>query len=179
MTTQIAVRIPDSTLEALDRAVARGDYATRTEAVRAALQQLEKNLRDKEIAEEYRQAYGQKPQDEWIGEFGLGLLAAAVAGEDFAGDPHSSTYRGPTGDLSEREYEVLTLLADGLDIRDIAGRLRLSEAAVAGHLADLYRKLRRDNIQSWRTGPDPFEHAVHEGALDRRDDAPKRRGRRA
>ena len=71
--------------EALDRAVARGEYATRTQAVRVALERLEREIRDGEIAEEYRRAYGEKPQQEWIGEFGLALLASAVGSERPAG----------------------------------------------------------------------------------------------
>jgi Arc/MetJ-type ribon-helix-helix transcriptional regulator len=85
MTVRIAVRISDSVAEALDRAVARGEYATRTQALRVALERLERELRDREIAQEYRRAYGEKPQQEWIGELGLALLASAAASEKPAG----------------------------------------------------------------------------------------------
>ena len=81
MTVQIAVRISREVVDALDDAVARGEFATRTEAVRVALDELAQRLRDQEIAEEYRRAYTEKPQEEWIGELGLSLLGTAVASE--------------------------------------------------------------------------------------------------
>ena len=53
----------------------------------------------------------------------------------------------PTGEealpepLSEREREVLTLLAQGLSNKEIAQRLYLSVRTVEGHLANIYGKL--------------------------------------
>ena len=49
MTIQIAVRIPDDIAHAIDGAVDRGEFATRTEAVRVALEGLARRLRDDEI----------------------------------------------------------------------------------------------------------------------------------
>jgi len=43
--------------------------------------------------------------------------------------------------LSEREREVLTLLARGLSNKAIAQRLYLSVRTVEGHLANIYGKL--------------------------------------
>jgi DNA-binding CsgD family transcriptional regulator len=43
--------------------------------------------------------------------------------------------------VSDREYEVLTLLADGLSNREIAERLFVSPNTVRTHLAHLYEKL--------------------------------------
>jgi ATP/maltotriose-dependent transcriptional regulator MalT len=43
--------------------------------------------------------------------------------------------------VSDREYEVLTLLADGLSNREIAERLFVSPNTVKTHLAHLYEKL--------------------------------------
>jgi DNA-binding CsgD family transcriptional regulator len=45
------------------------------------------------------------------------------------------------GDLSERELEVLRLVAEGLTNRDIAQRLVLSEHTVNRHVANILRKL--------------------------------------
>lgn len=81
MTVQIAVRISRDVVDVLDEAVARGEFATRTDAVRVALDELARRLRDQEIADEYRRAYTAAPQEEWIGDLGLALLGAAVAAE--------------------------------------------------------------------------------------------------
>ena len=43
--------------------------------------------------------------------------------------------------LTQREHDVLTLVADGLSNRDIAGRLAISEHTVKFHLASIFGKL--------------------------------------
>jgi ATP/maltotriose-dependent transcriptional regulator MalT len=48
---------------------------------------------------------------------------------------------GPLAALSNRELEVLDLVAQGLTNRDIAGRLVLSEHTVNRHVANILRKL--------------------------------------
>jgi DNA-binding NarL/FixJ family response regulator len=48
---------------------------------------------------------------------------------------------GPPGTLSERETEILVLAARGLSNHQIATQLRLSEATVKRHLANIYGKL--------------------------------------
>ena len=47
----------------------------------------------------------------------------------------------PLGDLSERELEVLSLVAEGLTNHDIAQRLVLSQHTVNRHVANILRKL--------------------------------------
>jgi DNA-binding CsgD family transcriptional regulator len=52
--------------------------------------------------------------------------------------------RGPDRtetNLTQRELEVLTLLADGLANRDIAGRLGVSESTIKSHVKHILRKL--------------------------------------
>jgi DNA-binding NarL/FixJ family response regulator len=47
----------------------------------------------------------------------------------------------PVGTLSERETEIVVLIARGLSNREIATELRLSEATVKRHLANIYQKI--------------------------------------
>ncbi|UCC65824.1 MAG: hypothetical protein JSV36_19195 [Anaerolineae bacterium] len=57
----------------------------------------------------------------------------------------SSFFRRPASvlvePLSERELEVLHLIADGLSNREIAGRLFISLSTVKGHASSIYGKL--------------------------------------
>jgi DNA-binding CsgD family transcriptional regulator len=80
----------------------------------------------------------------------------------------------PTQALSPRQTEVLELLADGVQAREIADRLGLSEATVRNHIRILLRKLdshsqleavavayRIDLLpRERRDGPSPADRAV-------------------
>ena len=48
---------------------------------------------------------------------------------------------GPTGNLTQRERQVLTLLADGLSNRRIAHDLFISEKTVSVHISHILAKL--------------------------------------
>ena len=48
---------------------------------------------------------------------------------------------GPTGNLTQRERQVLTLLADGLSNRRIAEDLFISEKTVSVHISHILAKL--------------------------------------
>ncbi len=88
MSQQIAVRLPEQDLARVDAAVAQGAFASRAAAVRAGLDLLLKQQRDREIAEQYRRAYGAHPQEEWIGRAGLAATTALIAAEKADGtDP--------------------------------------------------------------------------------------------
>ncbi|WP_412539071.1 response regulator transcription factor [Longispora sp. K20-0274] len=57
--------------------------------------------------------------------------------------------RAPTHDLTEREVEVLRLVAQGLSNTDIAGRLFISEATVKTHINHIFAKAEvRDRAQA-------------------------------
>ncbi|MFN8593201.1 MAG: LuxR C-terminal-related transcriptional regulator [Thermomicrobiales bacterium] len=60
-------------------------------------------------------------------------------------DPHSSGARGPARDLTERELEILRLVAAGLSNREIGDRLFISPATAARHIANIYNKLDLDS----------------------------------
>jgi Arc/MetJ-type ribon-helix-helix transcriptional regulator len=78
MAIQIAVRIPDRDVAAMDKAIRAGRYESRAAAVREALGRLLADEREKEIAEQYRRAYSEVPEEDWIGEMGRTLMAESV-----------------------------------------------------------------------------------------------------
>lgn len=82
MTQQIAIRIPDDQLRALDDAVKEGSFESRADGVRQALTRLLSELREEKIAREYREAYARYPDDPVVGEAGAKLLAEAVRREE-------------------------------------------------------------------------------------------------
>lgn len=59
---------------------------------------------------------------------------------DFTGQASPSTHRA-FGELSKRERETLSLLAEGLSNSEIAERLGISEKTVRNHLSHLFDKL--------------------------------------
>jgi Arc/MetJ-type ribon-helix-helix transcriptional regulator len=85
MTTPVQTRLENSELERLDAAIARGRFASRSEALRAALTLALDAEREREIAVAYARGYGEHPQEEWAGELGLSLLGAAAAAEGRGG----------------------------------------------------------------------------------------------
>ncbi|HSH36215.1 response regulator transcription factor [Schnuerera sp.] len=51
--------------------------------------------------------------------------------------------------LTKREYEVLTLIAEGLNNRDIADKLYISEKTVKNHVSSIFKKIEvNDRIQA-------------------------------
>ncbi|GAA3563677.1 response regulator transcription factor [Amycolatopsis ultiminotia] len=73
---------------------------------------------------------------------GRATLAPTVA------DRLVNRLRTPGTALTLREIEVLTLVADGLSNRAVAGRLHLTEGTVKSHLARIYPKLGVDSRTS-------------------------------
>ena len=76
MTNQVPVRLTDEDLAAIDRAVASGRFANRSDALRAGVKAILREEREREIEEAYRRGYGEHPQEEWIGQVGLAAFEA-------------------------------------------------------------------------------------------------------
>jgi Arc/MetJ-type ribon-helix-helix transcriptional regulator len=84
MTVQVPVRLTEQDVAALDALVAGGSYKNRSEALRAGLARLADEERQRKIDDAYARGYGERPQEEWVGQVGLDGLAAfdrANAGE--------------------------------------------------------------------------------------------------
>jgi DNA-binding NarL/FixJ family response regulator len=83
---------------------------------------------------------------------GEALLAPAITRrliEDFCRGPEPGAPPAAAATLSERELDVLRLLARGLSNAEIAGELFLSEATVKSHVARVLAKLGlRDRVQT-------------------------------
>ena len=58
-----------------------------------------------------------------------------------SGGTAAAPYKGPLGDLTSRELEVLTLMAAGLDNVEIAERLFVSKVTVQNYTSSIYSKL--------------------------------------
>ncbi len=79
------------------------------------------------------------------------LLAPAITRrliEDFCRGPAPGTPAGAAGGLSEREREVVRLIAAGLSNAEIASSLYLSEATIKSHITRILARLGlRDRVQ--------------------------------
>ena len=72
--------------------------------------------------------------------FGAGIAERALA--YFAAAPAGARAARPFPELTDREMEILRLVADGRTTADIARRLRLSEKTVRNHTSNVVAKLR-------------------------------------
>jgi DNA-binding NarL/FixJ family response regulator len=102
-------------------------------------------------------ASGYLLKDARLSEIAAGVRATAAGhsaiAPRIAGALVASVRRGPERRavsrelerLSTREREVLTLVAEGRDNAEIAGRLYLSQSTVKNHVASLFQKLEVDN----------------------------------
>jgi len=79
---QIAVRLSDDELTALDKAVERGEFPSRAAAVRAGLDGILTAARERTIAEEYRRAYADQPPDDELHEAGAMLAGEVINAEE-------------------------------------------------------------------------------------------------
>ena len=93
------------------------------------------------------------------------------------GSTNGDTTHRPTSSLTQRETDILALLAEGKSNRDISRALFLSEKTVKAHLAAIFRKLNVTNrtqaamaAVSMGIGPGlhPVEFGAHAGGSDGR-----------
>lgn len=82
MGQQIAIRLGENDLTDIDAAVSEGRYPSRAAAVRAGIDLLLNAERDRSIADEYRRAYGQRPDEARVADAGLRLGAELLSGEE-------------------------------------------------------------------------------------------------
>jgi Arc/MetJ-type ribon-helix-helix transcriptional regulator len=81
MTIQVPVRLTKEEVATLDAAVASGRFPNRSAALRAGLDRLLRDERQRTIDEAYTRGYGEHPQEEWVGAVGLAGLTAFHAAE--------------------------------------------------------------------------------------------------
>lgn len=63
MTIQIAVKLPDDLVDEVDRLVQRGDFDSRSQAVRRGLEAMVADRRRQELDRRYRDAMSRLPGD--------------------------------------------------------------------------------------------------------------------
>lgn len=64
MTIQIAVKLPDDLVGELDRLVVRGDFSSRSQAVRTGLETMVAERRRQDLDRRYREAMARLPETE-------------------------------------------------------------------------------------------------------------------
>jgi NarL family two-component system response regulator LiaR len=117
-------------------------------AIRAgALSYLLKDVGPAELAEAVRQAAA--------GEAVLHPRVAARVVQELHGARQDTP--NPFTELSDREMEVLRLIADGMSNADIAGQLIISEKTVKSHVSNILNKLHLADrtqaaVYAWREG---------------------------
>jgi len=91
-------------------------------------------------------------QEELLAAIRSVAAGGAVFGAGVAGRMLASLDRSPAPafpGLTERESEVLTLMAEGMDNREIAARLQVSAKTVANHVSHVLTKLQaRDRVEA-------------------------------
>ena len=110
-------------------------------AIRAGAQgYLLKDIPPNELVEAVREAYLGKVQ---LHPEVVKKLMSAVAAKE---EPPARHVSAPSDDgLTEREQDVLNLIADGMNNREIAERLVISEKTVKTHVSNILSKLHLDD----------------------------------
>lgn len=100
---------------------------------------LLKDMHPDELFETFRQVVrGQSPFAPAL----VGRLLAELRGQPSAG---SRASQPDQPELSQRELEILRLVADGLSNREIGSRLSITEGTVKNHVHNALQKLHMDN----------------------------------
>ncbi len=112
-----------------------------------ALSYILKDLSAEELASAVRKAA--------VGEAVLHPRVAARVIKELQGK--RSEALNPFTELSERELEVLKLIADGMSNAEMAGKLVLSEKTIKGHVSNILNKLQLADrtqaaVYAWREG---------------------------
>ncbi len=112
-----------------------------------ALSYILKDLSAEELASAVRKAA--------VGEAVLHPRVAARVIKELQGK--RSEALNPFTELSERELEVLKLIADGMSNAELAGKLVLSEKTIKGHVSNILNKLQLADrtqvaVYAWREG---------------------------
>lgn len=116
-------------------------------AIRAgALSYLLKNIDPDELADAIRKAH--------LGEAVLNPRIAARVVQEVQGVRDEIN---PFTELTDREMEILRLIADGLNNRTIAAELVISEKTVKRHITNIFSKLHLSDrtaaaVYAWRSG---------------------------
>ena len=84
------------------------------------------------------------------------VIASLISPEEDLEQPEDSTY----DTLSSREQEILRLLAEGREIRDIAKELCISSNTVINHRTNIMQKLNCSNMVEL------IKYAIHIGLVD-------------
>ena len=84
------------------------------------------------------------------------VIASLISPEEDLEQPEDSTY----DTLSSREQEILRLLAEGREIRDIAKELCISSKTVINHRTNIMQKLNCSNLVEL------IKYAIHIGLVD-------------
>ena len=78
-------------------------------------------------------------RDAYIGESYIQPKLAANLVKEFS--VNKSSREKTNNELTKREYEVLSLIAEGLNNKNIAERLFISEKTVKNHVSSIFRKI--------------------------------------
>ena len=84
------------------------------------------------------------------------VIASLISPDEELEQPENSTY----DTLSSREQEILRLLAEGREIRDIAKELCISSKTVINHRTNIMQKLNCSNMVEL------IKYAIHIGLVD-------------
>jgi DNA-binding NarL/FixJ family response regulator len=89
-----------------------------------------------------------------------GAFVTAEVAEQLALGAMPGSQTHPHENLSDREFEVFRLLAAGVSVTDIAGRLKLSVKTVSTHKANLMQKM------GWTNQSELIRYALQHGLVD-------------